>query len=134
MQIGDTAPQMPNYDYQDKWTLVYFYPKDFTPGCTTEACSFRDNYSDLSAKLTILGVSADSESSHEKFKQAHNLPFELVSDPNKTLIDSFGANGLLFPKRVSFLISPEGKIAKIYEKVDVSKHANQILSDIKTLQ
>lgn len=133
MQVNDTAPQIPGHDYSNKWTLVYFYPKDFTPGCTTEACSFRDNFSKLNHLVTIIGISADSKSSHDKFKTDYELPFELVADTEKTIINSFGANGLILPKRVSFLINPEGKIAKIYDKVDVSKHASEIISDLTEL-
>lgn len=144
MDIGDTAPEfsLPDSDnnihnlsdYKDKWVLLYFYPKDFTSGCTTEACSFRDNFSQLEKVVTILGVSADTVDSHKKFAEKHELPFTLLADPERKVITAYGATGFIFGKRVSFLIDPEGNIAKIYSKVNVKTHASEILSDIKALQ
>lgn len=130
LQIGDLAPHIPNLNYSPGWTLIYFYPADFTPGCTKEACSFRDNFAELSKKVKIIGISADSEDSHQKFKAEYKLPFDLLSDPSHEITKSFGADGFLFPKRVSFLINSEGKIEKIYPKVNVSAHAQEILHDL----
>lgn len=117
-------------DYIGKWLLLYFYPKDFTPGCTTEACAFRDGFAELSKSITIVGVSADSLDSHRKFIAKHDLPFTLLADPDKKIIKAYGADGKLFNKRVSFLIDPQGKIAKIYSKVSPSTHMQEVRDDI----
>lgn len=133
LTVGDPAPKFSDTDYSGKWVLLYFYPKDFTSGCTTEACSFRDHFSELSQKLTVIGVSADSADSHTKFKDQYQLPFELIADPDRQLIKAYGADGLILAKRTSFLINPTGKIAKIYPQVDPSTHASQILADLAVL-
>lgn len=93
----------------------------------------RDNFDELKKYAVILGVSGDSVSSHAKFAAKHDLPFPLLSDPDKEIIKNYGANGLLFTKRCSFLINPEGKIAKIYDSVDPTKHASEVLADLKSL-
>lgn len=115
-------------DYKGKYLLLYFYPKDDTPGCTKEACSFRDHYDELKRYVEILGVSADSTVSHSKFKKKYSLPFPLLSDPDKKIIEAYGADGVIFPKRVSFLIGPDSKIVKVYPKVNPEKHAEEILA------
>ena len=120
-------------DYKGSWLLIYFYPKDFTSGCTTEACSLRDNFSRTKDKLQLVGVSADSVESHKNFISKYNLPFTLLSDPEREMIKSYGTNGLIFAKRTSFLINPKGVIEKIYEKVDPTTHAEEILEDISPL-
>lgn len=120
-------------DYKGSWLLIYFYPKDFTSGCTTEACSLRDNFSRINNKLRLVGVSADSVESHKNFIKKYNLPFTLLSDPERKMIKSYGTNGLIFAKRASFLINPKGVIEKIYEKVDPAIHAEEILKDISSL-
>src|SRR3972149_7738615 len=120
-------------DYKGSWLLIYFYPKDFTSGCTTEACSLRDNFSRIKDKLQLVGVSADSVESHKNFIEKYNLPFTLLSDPERKAIKSYGTNGLIFAKRTSFLINPQGTIEKIYEKVDPTTHAEEILKDISSL-
>src|SRR4030065_2289027 len=117
-------------DYKGRWLLLYFYPKDFTPGCTTEACNFRDNFSKLKEKLEIVGVSGDSVESHTKFSKKFSLPFTILADPKKEAIKDYGTDGLIFAKRTSFLINPEGEIEKIYEKVDPSIHSEEIIKDI----
>lgn len=121
--------------------LVYFYPRDDTPGCTTEACEFRDQADAFAAAgLTIIGVSADSEKSHDKFRHKHNLPFPLVSDTELTVCQAFGVWG---PKkfmgrtfdgihRTTFVVDKEGKIAHVYSKVKPEAHAQQILNDLTT--
>lgn len=140
LSVGDTAPDFTapdqngeSYslrDFKGKWILLYFYPKDFTSGCTREACSMRDHFEELSKSITIFGVSADSIDSHKKFALAYHLPFTVLADPEKKLIKAYGADGFLFTRRSSFLIDPEGKIAKIYDKVDPDIHATQVLSDL----
>ncbi|MBI3577258.1 peroxiredoxin [Candidatus Gottesmanbacteria bacterium] len=119
-------------DYKGKWVLLYFYPKDFTSGCTVEACSIRDNFKELSKLVTVLGVSADSVASHKKFIAKHELPFTLLADPERKVINAYGTNGIIFTKRTSFLIDARGIIAKIYEKVNPATHVSEILSDLKT--
>jgi len=143
LKAGDKAPdftladQQGNLhnlaDYKGGWLLIYFYPKDFTSGCTTEACSLRDNFSSLKDKLQLVGISADSVESHKSFSEKYNLPFMLLSDPKRKAIKSYGTNGLIFAKRTSFLINPKGVIEKIYEKVDPSSHAEEIIKDVSLL-
>lgn len=121
-------------DYAGEWLLLYFYPKDDTPGCTKEACGFRDAYADLKQYVHILGVSADSAESHKKFAEKYHLTFPLLADPERSIIESYGANGVLFTKRTSFLIDPAGKIAKIYTSVKPEEHAPEVLADIQALR
>ncbi len=115
-------------DYKGKWVLVYFYPKDFTPGCTKEACSFRDIFPLLKNRLKILGISPNSIESHKKFSERYRLPFSLLSDYKKEVIKVYGADGVIFTKRCSFLINPKGKIQKIFNHVNPATHANEILN------
>ncbi len=117
-------------DYQGKWVLLYFYPKDDTPGCTVEACALRDNYDKLEKLAVVLGVSADSIDSHKKFVEKYHLPFTLLADPPKKVIEKYGAKGTPFNKRISYLINPQGVITKVYPKVDPSQHAGEILKDL----
>lgn len=121
-------------DYAGQAVLVYFYPQDNTPGCTAEACSFRDAYSELKKYVQIIGVSGDTSESHAEFSTQYQLPFPLLADPEHTIIKAYGANGLLFPKRVSFLIDAQGIIQKVYPDVDVATHANEVLKDAKALK
>ncbi len=137
---GDSAPAFSSLDqhgnthalqdYRGKWLLLYFYPKDDTPGCTKEACGFRDRFAELKDRVTVLGVSKDSMESHDTFAQKYALPFALLADSDQTMIAAYGADGVMYPKRVSFLINPEGVIAKIYDKVDCDAHAKEVLQDI----
>lgn len=120
-------------EYQGRWLLLYFYPKDFTAGCTVEACSLRDNFGELKKKMDIVGVSADNIVSHQKFSQTYKLPFTILADPERKMIKSYGSDGLVFTKRTSFLINPEGLIAKIYEKVKPLHHAEEVLKDVQAL-
>ena len=116
-------------NYQGQ-VLLYFYPKDDTPGCTKEACAITEVYADFQkAGVTVLGVSTDSPLSHKKFQQKYNLPFTLLSDPEKKVIKAYEAASVLFTKRISYLIS-RGLIIKAYSKVDPANHALQILKDI----
>ncbi len=128
--------------YRGKWVVLYFYPKDNTPGCTTEACSFRDNFSELTKQgIVVLGVSKDSVASHQKFATKHNLPFLLLSDPDHQVIEQYSAWGekkfmgklFLGILRMTYLINPAGEIAKVYPKVNPSVHTAGILRDFAEL-
>jgi peroxiredoxin Q/BCP len=120
-------------DYLGQWVLLYFYPRDNTPGCTREACAFRDNYPHFQKlKVVVLGISTDSVTSHEKFAQKLNLPFTLLADSDHQIVKDYGV-GALF-SRVSYLINPEGKIAKVYEAVKPETHAEEVLQDLAILQ
>ena len=119
--------------YRGHYVLLYFYPKDDSPGCTVEACGLRDNYAELLQHVIVLGISPDTLESHRRFTEKHSLPFPLLVDTSKEIIQSYGTNGVLLPKRVSFLISPEGKIMKIYDKINVKKHASQVLKDMQQM-
>ncbi len=144
LQVGDIAPSFELYDqhkelhdledYEGEWVILYFYPKDDTPGCTTEACNFRDNLAELQKQAVLLGVSADTAESHKKFDEKYNLEFPLLADPDKQVIESYGADGMIFPKRVTFLISPEGMIEKVYDNVDPDTHAAEIMADLRLLK
>ena len=114
-----------------KHVVVYFYPKDETPGCTKEAQSFRDEWKSLEAKgVVLIGVSADSDESHKAFAAHHKLPFLLVSDPKNELGAKFGVPFTVFHSRQSFVIGPDGNVKKIYRKVDVGVHDKEILGDV----
>lgn len=125
-------------DYRDQWVVLYFYPKDETPGCTTEACEFRDNifaYKDLNAQ--ILGVSLDDAESHKAFAENHGLPFPLLADVEGTTSTAYGVKtrmfGMTVAKRQTFLIGPDGVIAKHYETVKPAEHSDQVLADLREL-
>jgi peroxiredoxin Q/BCP len=129
--------------YAGTWVLLYFYPKDDTPGCTKEACAIADVYKDFKRmKVTVLGVSKDTPKSHKKFAEKYSLPFTLLSDPSMEMMDTYGAfvEKTMYGKkvrgtnRISYLINPEGKIAKSYPEVDPANHALELLTDIKVLQ
>jgi peroxiredoxin Q/BCP len=120
-------------DYAGQWVLLYFYPKDDSPGCTIEACNFRDGFELLKKFVTILGVSTDNVESHKAFAEKYGLPFTLLADTEKTITEAYGANGMIFKKRISFLINPKGQIEKIYDNVNVKTHAIQILKDVQNL-
>lgn len=127
-------------DYRGKPVVLYFYPKDDTPGCTTEACNFRDDYSAYEASgVTILGVSPDSPKSHAKFKAKFHLPFTLLADEDHQVAEQYGVwgrkkfmgreyDGIL---RTTFLIDPEGKIAQVFENVKPANHSAEILSALQ---
>ena len=130
-------------DYLGKWVLIYFYPKDFTPGCTAQACGIRDNWQKIQqAGLNIIGISGDSVEQHRKFIAEHELPFDLLADESKNVIKSYGAlvEKVVFGKkgigisRDSILINPLGNIVKIYRKVSSSEHIDIILKDFEELQ
>lgn len=127
-------------DYRGKWVILYFYPKDDTPGCTKEACNFRDSFQVLQKLgIVILGVSKDSVDSHKKFAAKHNLTFPLLSDPEHDLIETYSAWGekkfmgkvFLGILRMSYIINPAGEIVKVYPKVNPTVHVTEILNDLK---
>lgn len=128
------------HDYKGKWLVLYFYPKDGSPGCTTEACSFRDTRDEiekLGAK--VVGISRDDAKSHNKFISKYNLNYTLLSDPNYGVIDAYGAwnhNGIGWAKiiRKTFIISPEGMVVKAYDHVTPDGHGEQIVNDLKILK
>ena len=127
-------------EYAGKWVVLYFYPKDDTPGCTVEACSLRDARDDI-AELgaEVIGISKDDASSHEKFKAKHSLNFTLLSDKDGKVIESYGAWGKkMFGQegilRRTFIINPEGTIVKVYGRVTPLGHGEQVIEDLKKLQ
>lgn len=145
LEKGDKAPDfsLPDQngqvhhlaDYQGQSVLIYFYPKDDTPGCTKEACTIADVYNDFERQgVKVFGVSADGPESHRQFAEKYNLPFTLLSDEDRAVIRAYGAekgegegSGT---KRISYLIAPDGTIAKSYPKVDPATHAHTILKDL----
>jgi len=126
-------------DFAGKWLVLYFYPKDGTPGCTVEACSLRDANDELiGLGANVVGVSKDDQDSHRKFKAKHKLNFTLLSDPTGKTIEAYGAWGpKMFGKvgilRKTFIISPEGKILKTYGRVTPLGHGEQVVNDLKDL-
>lgn len=146
MKIGDQAPEFEAVDqdgksinltmYRGKKVILYFYPKDSTPGCTAESCNFRDNYESLMTKgFQVLGVSADSEKSHQKFIAKHSLPFPLIADTEKDVLNKYDAWGLkkfmgreyMGILRKTYIIDEEGKIEYIIEKVKTKQATEQVL-------
>lgn len=126
-------------DYRDQWVALYFYPKDQTPGCTTEACEFRDNiFAFKKLNCQILGVSLDDSASHKEFAEMHGLPFPLLADTTGSTADAYGVKttmfGLTVAKRETFLIDPQGFVVKHYKQVDPESHSQQILNDLAELQ
>jgi len=148
LKEGDTAPDINAIDqngealklsdYRGKKVILYFYPKDNTPGCTAEACNFRDNYKELQDRgFAIIGVSADSAKKHQNFITKYELPFPLIPDTEKEVIEAYGVWGLKKfmgreydgIHRETFVIDEEGKIEKIYKKVKTKEATEQILAD-----
>jgi len=148
LNVGDTAPDFSLLDERglpvslkdylgSKVVVLYFYPKDFTPGCTAEACSFRDNYKPYQDKgAVVIGVSVDSVESHLKFAEKHNLPFSILSDSSKEVARAYGVLGIggFLAKRVTFIIDKKGKIAHVFPKVDVKQHSEEILKALEEMQ
>lgn len=152
MDIGDTVPPVlfkatsgvnSNFGhYYGNWLVIYFYPKDATPGCTLESCDFRDNDKEFAfLNAIVFGVSRDTLSSHEKFKSKQNLPFELISDPEETLCKLFDVikkksmygKEVMGIERSTFLVDPKGVIRHVWRKVKVSGHIDEVLSVLKLL-
>ncbi len=132
MVAGDQIKPVKLSDFRGKRVVLYFYPKDFTSGCTREACAFRDGFSRFDkAGIVVLGCSIDSSDKHRAFIKKYGLPFPLLLDPDKSIARAYGAaNGipiLGFDKRITYLIDTDGRILKVYPSVDPSKHAAQIL-------
>lgn len=150
LKVGDKAPEISGVDengkpvslsdYAGKKLILYFYPKDLTPGCTTESCNFRDHYQDLTDKgFDVLGVSADDEKKHQKFIEKHDLPFRLLADTDKKVINAYGVWG---PKkfmgreydgihRTTFVIDENATIQLIIEKVKTKESTEQILAELE---
>jgi len=146
--VGQSAPEfeLPDQDgqlhsledYRDRWVVLYFYPKDETPGCTTEACAFRDNifaFQEIDAQ--ILGISFDDVASHKVFAEHYNLPFPLLADVDGKAAEAYGVKtrmlGITLAKRQTFLIDPHGTIVKHYDSVKPANHSSEVLADLKTL-
>ena len=145
-QQGDKAPDFTAKDqngntvslseFKGKNVILYFYPKDDTPGCTAEACSFRDNYQSLLSKgFAVIGVSIDTEKSHKKFEKKYSLPFPLIADPDRKIVEAYGlwAQKSMFGKkymgtlRTTFLIDSKGIISKVIDKVDTENSSQQVI-------
>lgn len=149
-EVGSMAPSFRLQDqngewheldeYRGQWVALYFYPKDNTPGCTTQACEFRDNiFAFREEGAVIIGVSVDDVESHKKFAEEHGLPFTLLADPTKATAQQYGVLKKFFgvmemADRETFLIDPEGRIARRYQKVDPDGHSKIVLADIKELK
>jgi peroxiredoxin Q/BCP len=123
-------------EWRGKWVVLYFYPKDDTPGCTEEACTFRDDLEQLSAlEAQVVGISVDTSASHKGFAEKYHLPFPLLADAKGEAAANYGALSdwlvIKLAKRYTFLINPQGKIAKAYLAVDTSRHSAEILSDLR---
>ena len=127
-------------DYKGKWVALYFYPKDDTPGCTTQACGFRDNIFAFNKEgAVILGISVDDMASHKEFAEKHSLPFTILADSDKAVTKSYGVlktyMGVMeMARRDTFIIDPQGRVAKHYESVNPEGHSQLVLADIKALK
>ena len=147
-KVGEPAPgfDLPDQngvrhnlgEFAGKWLVLYFYPKDDTPGCTQEACAFRDDMHKLAAMdAQVVGISVDDSESHAGFAKKYHLPFPLLADKSAEVAARYGALTNLwlvkFAKRYTFLIDPQGKIAKVYEKVETSRHSTEIIDDLRQL-
>ncbi|HEX7963355.1 MAG TPA: peroxiredoxin [Candidatus Saccharimonadales bacterium] len=124
-------------DFAGKWLVLYFYLEDETSDCTDEACNFRDAHGAIGelGDAQVVGISKDSVESHKQFAKHHNLNFPLLSDPEQKTIAAYGAKGGPHGTlRMTFIISPAGEVAKVYEDVDAAKHAGEIINDLKQLQ
>jgi peroxiredoxin Q/BCP len=150
LKEGDKAPEFSGKnqdgdvvklcDFKGKKLILYFYPKDNTPGCTAESCNLRDNYHDLLSKgYEVVGVSPDSISSHQKFIAKQNLPFQLIADTEKEILKAYGAWGMkkMYGKeyegvlRTTFIINEEGLVEKVFTKVKTKEHTEQILKEME---
>lgn len=147
--LGSAAPEfsLPDQEgvqrrlaeWRGRWLVLYFYPKDDTPGCTTEACSFRDDISLITAlNAQVVGISVDDTVSHKTFAQKYHLPFPLLADATASVAKQYGALSdwlvVRMAKRYTFIIDPAGRVAKVYLSVDPSRHSREIVADLKALQ
>ncbi|MGQ9837812.1 MAG: peroxiredoxin [Cyanobacteriota bacterium] len=141
LSVGTVAPDFNTTDTQGnsitlssfagKTVVLYFYPKDDTPGCTKEACGFRDAYADYQSKdVVVLGVSMDDQASHQKFAEKYNLPFPLLVDSSGVITRAYDVDGGGYSNRVTYVIDGEGKIAKVYQNINTETHARDILADL----
>jgi len=141
LSVGDTAPSFSVKDtngntvnlsdYAGKTVVLYFYPKDDTPGCTLEACNFRDNYQQyLDKGITVFGVSMDDEASHQAFTNKFSLPFPLLADTDGALTKAYDVDGGGYSKRVTYIVGGDGKITHVYSTVKADSHATDILAEI----
>ncbi len=145
LKVGDRVPNfsgkctdgkvITSDDLKGKWTVLFFYPKAFTPGCTAESCNLRDGINLLSKyNVTIYGISKDNIETQKKFKEKYNLPYELIADDSGAIIKSFGVSGLFgFAKRVTFIVNPNGEIAWVINNVEVSNHTAQIAEALEKI-
>lgn len=122
-------------DYAGRWLVLYFYPRDDTPGCTREACAFRDGLTKLEAAgAAVVGISVDSQDSHRRFAEKYRLPFALLADTDGNVARNYGAlmDWKIFrmSKRITFLVSPDGKVRQVYQQVDPDRHADEILAEL----
>jgi len=153
LKVGQEAPEFTLRDQEgkvyeldqmkNKWTLLYFYPKDDTPGCTVEALAIKENFSKFEkAKLNVFGISIDSVESHKKFVEKYDLPFTLLADDKKKVVKQYGVWGkkkfmgkeFMGTNRMSFLIDTKGRIARVYDKVKPAVHADEVLTEFKKLE
>jgi len=147
LKVGDKAPNFSLQDqnnithtlsdYEGQWVVLYFYPKDDTPGCTTQACDFRDAVKRIIvSKAVVFGLSLDSVASHKLFAEKYNLPFSLLADETGEVSELYDSLRKLlgYAKRNTFIVDPEGNIAKIYLSVDPKTHSQMVLSDLESLQ
>jgi len=152
-KVGDRAPEfklastegkkIALKDFKGQWVVLYFYPKDDTPGCTKEACGFRDSLSSIKSQdAVVLGVSTDGMPSHDKFRQKYELNFPLLSDETADVPKMYGAwkEKNMYGRRywgvarITYIIGPDGRVAKVYKKVKAEEHAAEILADLKALK
>lgn len=144
LKVGQSAPDFTSVDqnglevklsgFLGSPVVVYFYPRDNTPGCTTEACNFRDNYAEYEkAGVKVLGISVDSQKSHKNFSDKYQLNFTLVADNSKEIAEKYGVLGARSASRVTYLIDSEGKVAHVYPKVSPREHAVEVLSKLREL-
>lgn len=135
--MSTTGEPLSLSDFAGRWLVLYFYPKAFTPGCTTQSCSLRDGYSAIIEQgAVILGASTDTLETQRRFKKEHRLPFELLADSDAAVARAYGVSALMgsFARRVTFIISPEGKIARVIEDVRTGSHDAQVLEALKQAQ
>ncbi|GGM71222.1 peroxiredoxin [Thermogymnomonas acidicola] len=147
MELLQVGAQAPDFEFTDtdgkrkrlsdlrgRPVVVYFYPKDNTPGCTTEACGFRDSMQAYESRgVKVIGISVDSEESHRKFREKFGLNFPLVPDPEKRIVSAYGVLGDRSAKRITYIIGPDGKVAYVYGKVSPKDHPAEVLEKLREL-